>query len=262
MSFNLDDAVVGGQLKVGTGFYPAIGEGVTRVNGSAGIEGPVIMGSPTLFPFPYATVNIGPLLNSDALAQPFIPGAFCYGPPSNPFSLAVSGSAAFMGPVETAQNMIVGGNLLVQGSVISNCGGNILAAKKNFDIPHPTKEGYRLRHTCPEGPSNDVYFRGRVTNKTEIFLPAYWKKLVDWTTITVNLTPIGAHQDVIVKRIDEDKVYLQSMGGMPINCFYHIYGTRADGERLIPEYQGTSPADYPGNNDEYSVSGYHYDKRG
>ena len=106
-----------------------------------------------------------------------------------------------------------------------------------------------------------MYFRGRVTNKTEIILPDYWKKLVDFTTITVNLTPIGAHQNVIVKRIDEEKVYLQSKGGMPINCFFHIYGTRADGERLIPEYEGKTPADYPGNNDEYSVSGYHYDRR-
>ena len=41
--------------------------------------------------------------------------------------------------------------------------------------------------------------------KTEIILPTYWKELVDWTTITVNLTPIGAHQNVIVKRIDEEK---------------------------------------------------------
>ena len=48
---------------------------------------------------------------------------------------------------------------------------------------------------------------------------------------------------------------------MPIDCYYHIYGTRADGERLIPEYEGESPADYPGNNDEYSVSGFHYDVR-
>ena len=31
---------------------------------------------------------------------------------------------------------------------------------------------------------------------------------------------------------------------------------------LFHEYEGESPADYPGNNDEYSVSGYHYDKRG
>ena len=157
---------------------------------------------------------------------------------------------------------IVGGtNIIAQGHVISNCGGHILAAKKNFDIPHPTREGYRLRHTCPEGPSNDVYCRGRVTNKKEILLPTYWEKLVDFTTITVNLTPVGAHQNVIVKRIDEKKVYLQSNGGIPIDCFYHIYGTRADGERLIPEYEGDTPEDYPGDNKQYSLAGYHYDRR-
>jgi hypothetical protein len=261
MSFNLDDANIGGQIKVGTGIFPAIGEGVTRVNGSAGMEGPVVIGNPTQFPIPFGTVNIGPLTNSDNLIPPFIPGLFCYGLPSNPFSLAVSGPSGFLGNVETNADVIVGKNCLVQGNVISNCGGHVLAAKKNFDIPHPTKEGWRLRHTCPEGPSNDVYVRGRVTNKNEIILPTYWKELVDWTTITVNLTPIGAHQNVIVKRIDEKKVYLQAHGGMPINCFYHIYGTRSDGERLIPEYEGETPADYPGNNDEYSVSGYHYDKR-
>ena len=77
----------------------------------------------------------------------------------------------------------------------------------------------------------------------------------------MTLTPIGAHQDVIVKRWDEDKVYLQARPGMPINCFYQIFATRADGERLIPEYEGTSPEDYPGNNDEYSISGYHYDRK-
>ena len=120
-----------------------------------------------------------------------------------------------------------------------------------------------LRHTCPEGPSNDVYLRGRITNKKEIRLPDYWEKLVDPTTITVNLTPIGAHQNVIVKRIGENTIYLQANGGLPIDCYYHIFGTRADGERLISEYEGESPADYPGNNDEYSISGYHYDvKRG
>ena len=43
MSFNLDDANIGGQLKVGTGIFPAIGEGDARVNGSAGMEGPVFI---------------------------------------------------------------------------------------------------------------------------------------------------------------------------------------------------------------------------
>ena len=179
----------------------------------------------------------------------------------SPYSLAVSGPSAFLGIVDTETDIFGGRHLITQGDVMSNNGGHILAAKKNFDIPHPTKPGYRLRHTCPEGPSNDVYVRGKVRNTNEILLPTYWKGLVDWTTITVNLTPIGAHQNVIVKRVDEDKVYLQSNGGIPINCYYHIYGERSDGERLIPEYEGESPSDYPGNNDEYSVSGYHYDKR-
>ena len=233
MSFNLDDANVGGQLKVGTGIFPAIGEGAIKTNGSAGIEGPIVVGEPTRFTSLYATVNIGPLTNSDVTRSPIIPGSLCSGV-NNPYSLAVVGASAFMDTIDCNMHIHAGRDIRAQGNVISNCGGHILAAKKNFDIPHPTKEGYRLRHTCPEGPSNDVYFRGRVTNKTEIILPNYWKKLVDFTTITVNLTPIGAHQNVIVKRIDEEKVYLQSKGGMPINCFFHIYGTRADGERLIP----------------------------
>ncbi len=48
---------------------------------------------------------------------------------------------------------------------------------------------------------------------------------------------------------------------MPIDCYYHIYAERKDGEKLIPEYKGSSPADYPGNNNEYSISGYHYDTK-
>ena len=46
-----------------------------------------------------------------------------------------------------------------------------------------------------------------------------------------------------------------------IDCFYHIYGTRKDGEVLIPEYKGETPEDYPGNNNQYSIAGYHYDRR-
>ncbi len=258
---DLPDVVAGGQVKIGAGICPAIGEGLGKINGSLGVEGPAVVGDPLSFPNAMGTLMAGPLANMDPDAKPpFIPGMLCYGI-HNPYSLAVNGDAAVFWNLDVAMNVTAGLNVQAQGHVISNCGGHILAAKKNFDIPHPTKEGYRLRHTCPEGPSNDVYYRGRVTNKKEILLPSYWKKLVDWTTITVNLTPVGAHQNIIVKRIDEEKVYLQSNGGIPIDCFYHIYGTRADGERLIPEYEGQTPADYPGNNDEYSVSGYHYDKR-
>lgn len=258
MAMLFDDVAAGGQIFCGAGRPIALGIGPAKIRGSTFIEGPQIVGNSATFPFPYATLMVAPLTNSDS-PQPIIPGSLCGGI-NNPYTLAISGPSAFLGPVDTNLDVQVGRHLSAQGDVISNCGGHILSAKKNFDIPHPTKEGYRLRHTCPEGPSNDVYFRGRVTTN-EIVLPTYWKKLVDWTTITVTLTPIGAHQDVIVKRWDEEKIYLQAKGGMPINCFYQVFATRADGERLIPEYEGKSPADYPGNNDEYSVSGYHYDRK-
>lgn len=263
MAFCLDDPVVGGQIKVGTGVFPALGEGNKKINGSMGVEGPVVLGSPLEFPTAYSTVMIAPLTNSDPdTVPPFILGSIC-GFNHSPYSLAVVGDACVFDNLTVNRQIEVGSHLLAQGEVVSryNGGQHILSLKKNFDIPHPSKEGWRLRHTCPEGPSNDVYVRGKVLNRTEIELPKYWKNFVDFTTITVSLTPIGAHQDIIVKRIDEDKVYLQSKGGMPIHCFYQIFGTRSDGERLIPEYEGESPADYPGNNNEYSVVGWNYDTR-
>jgi hypothetical protein len=178
--------------------------------------------------------------------------------------LSVCEKADFNDDVVVRQDVIVGsdvlakGNITAQGEVKSQCGGHVLSAKKNFDIPHPTKEGWRLTHTCVEGPEASVYIRGRVKNKNEIHLPEYWKGLVDIDTITINLTSIGAHQDVIIKRWNEEKVYLQSKGGMPIDCFYHIMAERKDTEKLIPEYQGTIE-DYPGDNTQRSIAGYHYD---
>ena len=59
------------------------------------------------------------------------------------------------------------------------------------------------------------------------------------------LQPIGAHQDIIIKRWDDQKVYLQSQGGMPIDCFYHIYAERKDCNALVVEYEGDSWEDRP-----------------
>jgi len=150
---------------------------------------------------------------------------------------------------EITQNLTMGGN--IAGGVNIACSGTVSGATgsfsvKPFNIPHPSpdKEGMRLVHACLEGPENGVYFRGRVTNKKEILLPPYWKDLVDWTTITVNLTPIGSHQSVIVKRFDEGKIYLQSNGGMPIDCFYHVYGTRKDIAPLPVEMEKDEPWPY------------------
>jgi len=255
----LPDVSVGRQLFCGMGRPIALGLGGLEIRGSSYIQGPQIIGSDKTWPLTYATLMVGPMTNPEAKKVP-IPGALC-GTNFSPYSLAVNGNAAIFQHLSVNGLVMVGSNLIAQGEVMSRCGGHILSAKKNFDIKHPTKTGWRLRHTCPEGPSNDVYIRGKISSKTEINLPEYWTELVDPRSITVSLTPIGSHQEIIVKRIGENKIFLQEKSGMPIEAFYHIFGERKDGERLIPEYKGETPDDYPGNNKEYSIVGWNYDVR-
>ena len=111
-------------------------------------------------------------------------------------------------------NTTVTGDASINVSGVINSGSNVtcpshsLSSKKNFDIPHPTKKGWRLRHTCLEGPENALYFRGRLTNSDKIELPEYWSGLIDPETITVSLTQIGSSQDLIVDKIPWGKTIL------------------------------------------------------
>lgn len=250
------DLNVGKRLFLGLGNPECLGRGPLEIRGSGYLQGPTITGAP-VFPNVWASSMIGPLVNPES-PPPFIPGTLCTGV-NNPYSLAVIGSTALLGTVDTALSVNVGLNLITQGEVVSNCGIHVLSLKKNFDIPHPSKSGWRLRHTCPEAPTNDVYFRGTVKNDNIINLPTYWKDFVHKDSITVSLTPVGQYQEIIVKMIEEDKIYLQSKSNIPIHCFYHVYGERKDGESLIPEYEGQTPDDYPGDNNQYSIVGFHYD---
>jgi hypothetical protein len=160
--------------------------------------------------------------------------------------------------VNVEKNINVDEDINIGGTAYGDFQGTInVQSWKGFDISHPTKENHRLRYVCLEGPEGGVYFRGRIANKTEIELPDYWKDLVDIESITVSLTPIGSYQNVIVKNWDENKIYLESNKNM-IDCFYHIFAERKDGEKLIVEYEGQSPADYPGDSSQYSIAGYDY----
>ena len=165
-------------------------------------------------------------------------------------------STAQMDSLQINTNITGNGLINITGSItgasVQDAGGNILSVKKDFDIPHPTKEGHRLRHVCLEGPEAGVYIRGKLKGTT-ITVPEYWKGLVDESTISVHLTPIGSHQELYVKSIEWGrKIEIRNAAGGPIECFYLIQGERKDGEKLIPEYKGTNIEDYPGNNEEYS----------
>lgn len=122
---------------------------------------------------------------------------------------------------------------------------------KHFDIKHPTKKGYRLRHSCLEGPENSVYYRGKLVNNNIIELPEYWHGFVDPESITVNLTPHGVYQELFVKNIEwGTKVNIVNNLGGPIDCSYVVCAERIDGEKLIVEYEGNCPEDYPGSYDD------------
>jgi len=101
----------------------------------------------------------------------------------------------------------------------------------NFVIDHATKPGYKLRYTCVEGPTKDVFVRGKLTNTDVIRLPDEWEWLVHKDSITVNLTPVGAPQILFLKGIQGLEVKIGSHSAMPINCHYTIYGERADTPR-------------------------------
>jgi hypothetical protein len=261
MSSSSDFELIHGQLHVTKDETKPenLGRGPATIRGAAYMQGPTVVGNDKSHNQITATLMVAPLKNNDS-PTPNVFGSVC-GTSPNKLSLYTIGNSAVKGSFFVSSNILARRNITSQSNVKSQCGKHVLSRKKNFDIPHPSKEGWRLRHTCIEGPSNDVYIKGRVKNSTEISLPSYWKDFVDIRSIVITLQPIGAHQDVIIKRWDESKVYLQSKGGMPIDCFYHIIAERIDGEKLIVEYKGSSPADYPGDNSEYSVSGYHYDTK-
>ena len=160
----------------------------------------------------------------------------------------------------SAHILYVGGNAFFDHPNIGDLNIRFSTADakgKTFNMEHPTLgEGHRLVHACIEGPEIGVYFRGRLRNKKEIVLPYYWKDLVHTDSISVQLQPIGAHQDIIVKRWDNEKIYLQSNGGLPIDCFYHVYAERKDVNPLYVEYDGSSWMDYPDPNHANTTGNY------
>jgi len=245
--------LIGKRLFVGFGKPKALGKGKEEIRGSAYVEGPLQIGQDTDYDSVEATLMVGAEYNTDSETHP-----------DN--AIKAKGNVEIQGDTNQTGNITASENITTNAHFI----GDITQTSgtppgcKLFDIKHPTKDGHRLAHACIEGPEIAVYTRGRVCNgKNVIDLPAYWDGLVDYETITVQLTALGAHQNVIVKRISpmERKIYLQSQGGMPVDCFYHIMARRKDVPDLVVEYEGKTPADYPGDNTGYSIAGYNYDVR-
>ena len=255
---------VGKRLFVGCGKPEALGKGETEIRGSGYVEGPLQVGTDTDFSTSDATVMIGHEYNTDSETHPttslHVKGDVQIDGDNNidGSSVKITGDTDQTGSTNQTGDITLGGTLSAGGEVYSNDKGHRLSNKKNlpFDMEHPNKKGWRLRHVCLEGPEIAVYVRGRVHNRHNVItLPEYWDGLVDYDSMTVQLTSIHSHQNVIVKRIDvnERKIHLQAQGGMPVDCFYYVMAKRLDDD-LIVEYEGESHLDYPGGNEGYSFS--------
>ena len=278
MSFEQDDIRAGGQIRVGSAaICPPIKEGDHKINGSMHAEGPVVFGDPGAEAKNRATLIVNRTDNDDedcenADRSVWVNGnMFLNGDDGTPYALNQVGNTIINGNDQTPYTLNIeskagfainiNGHTWIddEGEAVfkTGTGGAKLSARfatadalgKVFDMPHPTRgKGHRLSHACIEGPEIGVYYRGRVRNEKIIALPSYWKGLVHEDSISVQLQPIGSHQDVIVTRWDIEKIYLQSKGGMPIDCFYHIYAERKDVNPLHVEYEGDTCFDYPDPN--------------
>ena len=229
---------IGKRLFVGCGKPEALGKGETEIRGSGYVEGPLQIGQDTDYSEVEATLMIGAEFNSDSETHP-------------DKAIKAKGNVEIIGDTDQTGDMEISGDMTIGGTMkagYATWSGSIVATTKLFDIQHPSKDGHRLAHGCLEGPEHAVYTRGRVCNgKNVIDLPEYWSSLVDFETLTVQLTSIGSHQNVIVKRISpmERKIYLQAQGGMPVDAFYHIMAERIDSDKLVVEYEGNSVEDSP-----------------
>jgi len=217
----LSDAFVGKRFFVGLGKPEILGRGQNEVRGSAYIEGPEIVGDPSKFnnpnPNELGSLMVGQCENDEMKPKPFY--------------------AIFAQTYARIKSYLKVDKLLI----VENIRAKIIYAEvvmgktKNFIIPHPSKKNKNLVYACLEGPENAVYVRGVLKNSDTIALPSVWKKLVDKKSITVSLTPIGAHQDLIVKGIQNNQVVIQSRAGIPIECYYHVFAERKDVPKLITE---------------------------
>ena len=134
------------------------------------------------------------------------------------------------------------GSIEIHGNITGSGGANptnisidgtLEAAVKSFVIPHPTRPGNKLKYGVLEGPEHAVYYRGKTTTDT-IELPEEWVGLVHEDTITVQLTPIGASQNLYVSEIKDNKIFIKNgnVFSSKIQAFYLVHGTRKDVDPL------------------------------
>ena len=129
-------------------------------------------------------------------------------------------------------------NLTFDGSNL-NITGTLNADTKNFDIPHPSKPGWRLRYSSLEGPEKGIYIRGKVKGDGVITLPDYWNDLIVENSISVQLTPIGKACGHYVVITSPTEITVACECG-EVDAYYAVFAERKSKDPLIVEYNPTT----------------------
>lgn len=260
--------VVGSEVSAGVTKVQTKPFDLSLLGGLSILNGPVQMGVAPLSPAPLGTLHVGPM--SPTSGPPSIAGVHIAHPAIGMNVLAPV-AANFNGIVNISgfrnttgvaneqsvsnkngadiknaanignSNTVFNGNVRVNGTFTCNAvkvqGSINTQPWKHFNIEHPTKEGWRLSHICPEAPDPEVYIRG-TTKSGKIELPDYWKGLVDIETISVHLTPIGTWQSLYFEKLEWQKyVIIKNADGGPTNCSYQIWAKRKGWEDHVVEYE-------------------------
>ena len=152
-------------------------------------------------------------------------------------AIDIGNSVAIINGPLTCNGPVTAPDITVAGTCKAAVGAfaAVAAPFKLFDIPHPSKPGKRLKHSCLEGPEIGVYYRGVLDGENIIPFPKFWDKLVDLNTITVNLTPKDEYQELYY-RIVEDGIRVSNNKGSKVKCSYTLYAERCDVGKLEIEY--------------------------
>ena len=266
MAFAFDELFVyGGQIIASAKkIVPkALGVGNEKIDHSVYIQGNTQIGKPDAFSDANATLMIGREDTKGTDRSLFIRGnTKLEGDGGTKYTLNVNGDVTIVGDTKQTGNITASGTVkaatLIGDHSSGSIGGGVSgksAGAKAFDIPHPSKEGHRLRHICLEGPETAVYYRGRLKGSNIIELPSYWRDLIHEDSITVQLQPIGKSQNLVIESFNSEYVVIEIGANQDfltneilIDCFYHVYAERKDINPLIVEYEGDSWEDYPDPN--------------
>ena len=138
--------------------------------------------------------------------------------------------------IDNVTDITMTGQIEGGGTAVLNSFDEVNANVKNFDIAHPTKEGYRLRYSVLEGPEMGVYIRGKVTGDGVITLPDYWDALIVEDSITVQLTSIGSSCGHYVIMADSTNINIGCDCG-DVNAYYIVHAERKYDTPLKVEYK-------------------------